>query len=79
MAKEVKGNMGDRNTTSFTFTLALKKDGSTYKEPVDSVKNGSEVTQVLNVDADGNYIFSLKNKEYSYFNIAYLLLLYTKQ
>ena len=63
VAKEVKGNMGDRNTTSFTFTLALKKDGSTYKEPVDSVKNGSEVTQVLNVDADGNYIFSLKNKE----------------
>ena len=63
VAKEVKGNMGDRNRTAFTFTLTLKKDGESYKEPVPFIKNNGRTSQTTGADASGNYTFSLKNKE----------------
>ena len=63
VTKQVKGNMGDRNSTGFTFILTLKKNGAVYREPVSSVKNNSGATAALNADSDGNYTFSLKNKE----------------
>lgn len=63
VAKEVKGNMGDRNHTDFTFTMTLKKDGVVYQEPVSAVKNNSGTAETINADTSGNYTFSLKNKE----------------
>lgn len=63
VAKEVKGNMGDRNHMTFNFTLTLKKDGAVYQESVSAVKNNSGRTETINADASGNYTFSLKNKE----------------